>query len=164
MDLAAEGITKDLKGQPLEIGKGVVRREGTDVCLLAYGSAVNEALAAAEILSNGGVSATVIDARFCKPLDTALIRSAAKNHAVMLSIEEGAIGGFAAHVMQVRGPTAASGKCPVAYLPSFPMGAWPQQGTAEYYKPEVVSPVWMPMTLTNQKATILPPASPSSTS
>eukprot|EP00955_Chlamydomonas_euryale_P043291 352550-Chlamydomonas_euryale.AAC.10 len=100
VDLAAEGISKDLKGNPLEIGKGVVRREGKDVCLLAYGSAVNEALAAADILASGGVSATVIDARFCKPLDTKLIRSAAKNHAAMISIEEGAIGGFASHVMQ----------------------------------------------------------------
>jgi 1-deoxy-D-xylulose-5-phosphate synthase len=100
VDLAAAGISKDMKGAPIEIGKGIVRREGSDVCLLAYGSSVNEALAAAEILSKGGVSATVIDARFCKPLDTRLIRSAAKEHAAMISIEEGAIGGFAAHVMQ----------------------------------------------------------------
>jgi len=55
---------------PLQIGKGVVRRQGRDVCLLAYGSSVNEAMAAAEALQLDGVSATVIDARFCKPLDT----------------------------------------------------------------------------------------------
>lgn len=54
----------------MQIGKGVVRRQGTDVCLLAYGSSVNEAMAAAEALQLDGVSATVIDARFCKPLDT----------------------------------------------------------------------------------------------
>lgn len=53
-----------------QVGKGVVRRQGKDVCLLAYGSSVNEALAAAEMLENDGVSCTVIDARFCKPLDT----------------------------------------------------------------------------------------------
>eukprot|EP00798_Chlamydomonas_sp_ICE-L_P027726 gene27726-7372_t len=100
LDLAEHGITKDLKGTPLEIGKGIVRRSGRDVCLLAYGSSVNEALAAAEILEKDGVSATVIDARFCKPLDTVLIRQAAKEHGVMISIEEGAIGGFASHVMQ----------------------------------------------------------------
>jgi 1-deoxy-D-xylulose-5-phosphate synthase len=76
-----------------------VRRQGKDVCLLAYGSSVNDALAAAELLSKSGVSATVIDARFCKPLDTTLIRQAAKDHPVMISIEEGAIGGFASHVM-----------------------------------------------------------------
>ncbi|GIL85067.1 hypothetical protein Vretimale_9936 [Volvox reticuliferus] len=100
LDLSQFGITKDLKGTPLEIGKGVVRRAGKDVCLLAYGSSANEALAAAEMLERDGVSATVIDARFCKPLDTALIRTAAKEHPVMISIEEGSIGGFAAHVMQ----------------------------------------------------------------
>nr|ACT21080.1 1-deoxy-D-xylulose 5-phosphate synthase [Dunaliella salina] len=99
VDLEAAGI-KDMKGTPLEIGKGVVRRQGTDVCLLAYGSSVNEAMAAAEALQLDGVSATVIDARFCKPLDTDLIRKAAQEHPVMVSIEEGAIGGFAAHVMQ----------------------------------------------------------------
>ncbi len=100
VDLAAHGITKDLKGVPLEIGKGVVRREGKDACLLAYGSSVNEALVAAEMLQKNGVTCTVIDARFCKPLDTALIRRAAKEHPVMISIEEGSIGGFAAHVLQ----------------------------------------------------------------
>lgn len=100
LDLAAHNITKDLKGQPLEVGKGLVRRQGKDVCLLAYGSSVNEAMAAAEMLEKDGVSTTVIDARFCKPLDTTLIRRAAKEHPVMISIEEGSIGGFAAHVMQ----------------------------------------------------------------
>ena len=54
----------------MQIGKGLVRREGKDVCLLAYGSSVNEALMAAELLEKSGVSTTVIDARFCKPLDT----------------------------------------------------------------------------------------------
>ncbi|GAX80743.1 hypothetical protein CEUSTIGMA_g8178.t1 [Chlamydomonas eustigma] len=100
VDLAAHGISKDLKGTPLEIGKGLVRREGSDACLLAYGSSVNEALAAAEMLEKSGVSTTVIDARFCKPLDTELIRRAAKEHPIMISIEEGSIGGFASHVMQ----------------------------------------------------------------
>lgn len=100
VDLAAEGIGKDLKGTPLEIGKGLVRRQGKDVALLAYGSSVNDALAAAELLQRSGVSATVVDARFCKPLDTALIRRLAKEHPAMISVEEGSIGGFAAHVMQ----------------------------------------------------------------
>jgi deoxyxylulose-5-phosphate synthase len=84
----------------LQIGKGIVRRQGKDVALLAYGSSVNDALAAAELLQRSGVSATVVDARFCKPLDTNLIRRLAKEHPAMISIEEGAIGGFAAHVMQ----------------------------------------------------------------
>ncbi|WIA11070.1 hypothetical protein OEZ85_011221 [Tetradesmus obliquus] len=100
VDLAAEGIGKDLKGTALEVGRGIVRRQGKDVCLLAYGSSVNEALVAAELLSRAGVSATVVDARFCKPLDTDLVRRCAREHAAMISIEEGSIGGFAAHVMQ----------------------------------------------------------------
>ncbi|KAJ9523642.1 1-deoxy-D-xylulose 5-phosphate synthase [Haematococcus lacustris] len=100
LDLSLHGIAKDLKGTPLEVGKGLVRRQGTDACLLAYGSSVNEALAAAEMLERQGVSCTVVDARFCKPLDSQLIRRCAKEHPVMISIEEGAIGGFAAHVMQ----------------------------------------------------------------
>lgn len=68
--------------------------------MVAYGSSVNEALVAADLLAQKGVTTTVIDARFCKPLDTALIRRAAKEHGVMITIEEGSIGGFAAHVMQ----------------------------------------------------------------
>ncbi|MEW5306890.1 MAG: hypothetical protein WDW36_009327 [Sanguina aurantia] len=96
----AELVNMDFKGTPLEVGKGVVRRSGTDVALLAYGSSVNEALAAAEMLAASGVQATVVDARFCKPLDTALIRRLAKEHPVLISIEEGSIGGFASHVMQ----------------------------------------------------------------
>ncbi|KAG2494393.1 hypothetical protein HYH03_007446 [Edaphochlamys debaryana] len=100
LDLSQYGITKDLKGTPLEVGKGVVRRQGTDVCLLAYGSSCNEALAAAEMLERDGVSCTVVDARFCKPLDTKLIRQCAREHPVMITVEEGSIGGFAAHVMQ----------------------------------------------------------------
>jgi pyruvate/2-oxoacid:ferredoxin oxidoreductase alpha subunit len=87
----------------LQIGKGVVRRQGKDVCLLAYGSMVNEALVAADLLARSGVSATVVDARFCKPLDTQLIRQCVKEHPAMVSVEEGSIGGFAAHVMQVGG-------------------------------------------------------------
>jgi 1-deoxy-D-xylulose-5-phosphate synthase len=100
IDLAAEGISADFKGRPLEVGKGVVRREGTDVAIVAYGSSVNDALVAAELLARSGVSATVVDARFCKPLDTDLLRRCAREHAAMVTVEEGSIGGFAAHVMQ----------------------------------------------------------------
>lgn len=58
----------------MELGKAIVRREGTDAALVGYGSSVNECLAAAELLQNEGVSVTVVDARFCKPLDTAMVR------------------------------------------------------------------------------------------
>lgn len=83
-----------------QVGKALVRRQGKDVALLAYGSSVVDALAAADLLQRSGVSATVVDARFCKPLDTELIRRLAKEHPALISIEEGSIGGFAAHVMQ----------------------------------------------------------------
>ncbi|KAL6772036.1 DXS1 [Auxenochlorella protothecoides x Auxenochlorella symbiontica] len=100
VDLAAAGVSDDLKGQPMEVGRGVVRRGGADVALLGYGTCVNACLAAADLLAAQGVSATVVDARFCKPLDTALVRRMAAEHPVMITVEEGSIGGFAAHVMQ----------------------------------------------------------------
>jgi 1-deoxy-D-xylulose-5-phosphate synthase len=100
VDLAAEGITADLKGTPMEIGKGRVRKSGKDVAIVGYGSSVVECMAAAEMLEKAGVSATVVDARFCKPLDTMLMRQLAKEHPAMITVEEGSIGGFAAHVMQ----------------------------------------------------------------
>eukprot|EP01026_Neomeris_dumetosa_P020216 TRINITY_DN1814_c0_g1_i3.p1 TRINITY_DN1814_c0_g1~~TRINITY_DN1814_c0_g1_i3.p1 ORF type:complete len:772 (-),score=125.55 TRINITY_DN1814_c0_g1_i3:413-2728(-) len=100
VDLDAEGIGPDMKGTPLEVGKGVVRRGGTDICLLGYGSMVNSCIEAAEALSKQGVSATVVDARFCKPLDTVLIRQLAKEHQAIITVEEGSVGGFGSHVLQ----------------------------------------------------------------
>ena len=70
------------------------------VCLLGYGTAVNNCLAAAALLRDCGVSATVADPRFCKPLDVQLIRALAKEHGVLVIVEEGSIGGFASHVLQ----------------------------------------------------------------
>jgi 1-deoxy-D-xylulose-5-phosphate synthase len=80
-----------------QIGKGVVRREGTDVALLGYGTMVNDCLAAAEVLAQQKISATVMDMRFCKPLDTDLVKQAVKNHAVVITVEENSIGGFGSH-------------------------------------------------------------------
>lgn len=99
VDLAAEGIGHDLKGIPLEVGKGVVRESGTDVALVGYGSAVNECMRAARTLSEMGISCTVVDARFCKPLDGPLLKQVAVEHPVMITVEEGAIGGFGSHVL-----------------------------------------------------------------
>ncbi|KAL3157268.1 1-deoxy-D-xylulose-5-phosphate synthase, chloroplastic [Trebouxia sp. C0009 RCD-2024] len=99
LDLRAEGIDpKTLKGTPMEIGKGVVRRGGKDVALLGYGSTLVQCLEAATMLQKAGVSATVADMRFCKPLDTGLIRQLAKEHSVLITVEEGSIGGFFSHV------------------------------------------------------------------
>lgn len=97
VDLQAEGIV-NFKGTPMEIGKGVIRREGSDIALVGYGTMVQTCLVAAETLAKSGIEATVMDARFCKPLDEGLLRQLATNHSVMVTVEEGAIGGFAAHV------------------------------------------------------------------
>nr|QCQ28844.1 1-deoxy-D-xylulose 5-phosphate synthase [Salvia pomifera] len=88
------------KGKPLEIGKGRILIEGERVALLGYGSAVQSCLAAAALVETRGLRLTVADARFCKPLDHALIRSLAKSHEVLITVEEGSIGGFGSHVAQ----------------------------------------------------------------
>ncbi|KAG6432198.1 hypothetical protein SASPL_103772 [Salvia splendens] len=88
------------KGKPLEIGKGRILIEGERVALLGYGSAVQSCIAAAALVETRGLQLTVADARFCKPLDHALIRSLAKSHEVLITVEEGSIGGFGSHVAQ----------------------------------------------------------------
>jgi 1-deoxy-D-xylulose-5-phosphate synthase len=96
-----EGVGVDMpeRGQALEIGKGRIMREGTSVALLSYGGRLQECLRAAEDLATHGLSATVADARFAKPLDTDLVRRLAREHEVLVTIEEGSIGGFATQVM-----------------------------------------------------------------
>lgn len=91
------------KGTPLEIGKGRILREGTRVAILGYGTLVQNCLAAAQLLQVVGVSATVVDARFCKPLDGNLIRELVQEHEVLLTVEEGSIGGFGSHVSHFLG-------------------------------------------------------------
>jgi 1-deoxy-D-xylulose-5-phosphate synthase len=76
-----------------------VLREGSKVAILSFGARLPECLKAADKLSAYGLSATVADARFAKPLDTALVRRLAANHEVLITIEEGAVGGFGAHVL-----------------------------------------------------------------
>ncbi|MGH6932002.1 MAG: transketolase C-terminal domain-containing protein, partial [Dongiaceae bacterium] len=93
------GVPVPLDGVPLEIGKGRVLREGTKVAILNLGARLQECLKAADELQARGLSTTVADARFAKPLDTALVRRLANEHEVLITIEEGAIGGFSAHVM-----------------------------------------------------------------
>ncbi|MEI9929353.1 MAG: 1-deoxy-D-xylulose-5-phosphate synthase [Rhizomicrobium sp.] len=94
------GIERPLEGKPLEIGKGRILREGSSIAILSYGTRLQEAIAAADKLAGYGLSATVADARFAKPLDTDLINRLAREHEVLITIEEGAIGGFAAQVLQ----------------------------------------------------------------
>ena len=84
----------------LEIGKGRIMREGTSIAILSLGAHLKESLEAADELQAHGLSCTVADARFAKPLDEDMIRRLAREHEVLITIEEGAVGGFAAHVLQ----------------------------------------------------------------
>ncbi|WP_371397496.1 1-deoxy-D-xylulose-5-phosphate synthase [Fretibacter rubidus] len=86
-------------GQVLEIGKGRIIREGSRIALLSYGTRLGECITAAEQLETLGLSTTVADARFAKPLDSALIKRLADEHEVLITIEEGAVGGFGAMVL-----------------------------------------------------------------
>ncbi|NVP56313.1 1-deoxy-D-xylulose-5-phosphate synthase [Mycoplana rhizolycopersici] len=97
-----EGVGVDLpvRGEVLAIGKGRVVKQGSKVALLSFGTRLSECLLAAEDLDAAGLSTTVADARFAKPLDHDLIRQLARHHEVLITIEEGAVGGFASHVLQ----------------------------------------------------------------
>jgi 1-deoxy-D-xylulose-5-phosphate synthase len=93
------GVPRPEIGAPLEIGKGRVVREGNSVAILNFGARLPECLKAADKLAAYGLSTTVADARFAKPLDTSLVRRLARDHEVLVTIEEGAIGGFGTHVL-----------------------------------------------------------------
>jgi 1-deoxy-D-xylulose-5-phosphate synthase len=93
------GVALPEAGIALDIGKGRVLREGADAAILSYGTMLGSALAAADLLAERGISVTVADARFAKPIDDALVRDLVSNHDVLLTVEEGSIGGFAAQVV-----------------------------------------------------------------
>jgi 1-deoxy-D-xylulose-5-phosphate synthase len=96
-----EGVGVELPeaGSPLEIGRGRILREGATVAILSYGGRLAEALKAAELLEARGISTTVADARFAKPLDTALLGRLAREHQTLITVEEGSIGGFGSFVL-----------------------------------------------------------------
>ena len=98
-----EGVGCDMpaRGVPLEIGRGRVIREGGRVAILSFGTRLAEVLKAAEALAQRGIAPTVIDARFAKPLDRDLILNAARHHEALITVEEGAVGGFGSHVAQL---------------------------------------------------------------
>jgi 1-deoxy-D-xylulose-5-phosphate synthase len=104
-----DGVGVDMPefGVPLEIGKGRILREGSSVALLSYGTRLQECFKAADMLAAQGLSATVADARFAKPLDSDLVLRLAREHEVLITIEEGAIGGFGAHVLQALAQNGA---------------------------------------------------------
>jgi 1-deoxy-D-xylulose-5-phosphate synthase len=95
------GVEMPERGQPLEIGKGRVVKEGTKIALLSFGARLGECLKAAEELEARGLSTTVADARFAKPLDRDLILRLARDHEALITIEEGSVGGFGSHVLQL---------------------------------------------------------------
>ena len=93
------GIVMPKQGEILEIGKGRILKEGSDVAILSFGAHLGEVVTAIDYMESVGVSVTLADARFAKPLDTALIRQLAKNHKALITIEQGAQGGFGAMVL-----------------------------------------------------------------
>ena len=94
------GVPMPEEGIPLEIGKGRILREGTKVALLSYGARLGECLKAADELAAFGLSTTVADARFAKPLDVDMLLRLAREHEVLVTIEEGSIGGFGSFALQ----------------------------------------------------------------
>jgi 1-deoxy-D-xylulose-5-phosphate synthase len=94
------GAAVPARGTPLELGRGRVLREGTKIAVLSYGTRLAEAMKAAEDLAALGLSTTVADARFAKPLDTKLVERLAREHEVLVTIEEGSVGGFGSLVAQ----------------------------------------------------------------
>jgi 1-deoxy-D-xylulose-5-phosphate synthase len=98
-----EGVGVDLpeRGEVLEIGKGRLIQKGARVALLSFGTRLAEVQKAAEALSARGITPTIADARFAKPLDRALILDLVENHEALITIEEGAVGGFGSHVAQL---------------------------------------------------------------
>lgn len=94
------GVPMPDEGKPLEIGKGRILREGSKIALLSFGARLGECFKAADELAGYGLSTTVADARFAKPLDVDMVTRLAREHEVLITIEEGAIGGFGSYVLQ----------------------------------------------------------------
>ncbi len=120
-----EGVGMDLPalGTPLEIGRGRIIREGGDIAILSYGARLQDALQAAELLEGqDGLRVTVADARFAKPIDQDLVRRLSREHRLLVSVEEGAVGGFATavmHALVAQGPNAALGRFVPLTLPDL---------------------------------------------
>jgi 1-deoxy-D-xylulose-5-phosphate synthase len=94
------GVALPKRGEVLPLGKGRILREGSTVALLSFGARLAEVLKAADQLAGFGLSATVADARFAKPLDEDLVRQLARHHDMLITVEEGSVGGFGSHVLQ----------------------------------------------------------------
>jgi 1-deoxy-D-xylulose-5-phosphate synthase len=101
------GVPLPSEGNPLEIGRGRILREGDKIALLCYGARLGECLKAADELAGFGLPTTVADARFAKPLDTGLVLRLAREHEVVIAIEEGSIGGFGSYVLHTLAENGA---------------------------------------------------------
>jgi 1-deoxy-D-xylulose-5-phosphate synthase len=101
------GVPMPEEGHALEIGKGRILREGHKVALFSYGARLGECLKAADELAALGLSTTVADARFAKPLDVDLLLRLAREHEVLVTIEEGSVGGFGSYVLQALSDNGA---------------------------------------------------------
>ncbi len=116
------GLEMPERGKPLEIGKGRIVREGTKVAILSYGTRLTDSLKAADELGARGLSTTVADARFAKPLDQDLIRRLSAEHEVLITVEEGSIGGFGSQTLQflaMEGLLESGAKVRPMCLPDF---------------------------------------------
>jgi 1-deoxy-D-xylulose-5-phosphate synthase len=114
------GVPLPERAQPLEIGRGRIIREGAKVAILSYGSRLADSLKAAEKLDELGFSTTAADARFAKPIDNKLVQKLAREHEILISVEEGAIGGFATavfHSLHNHSPSRMAAKFYPMYLP-----------------------------------------------
>ncbi len=107
-----EGVGVKIKEQPeiWKIGKGKIIREGSKICILSLGTRLQDSILASEILASYGLSTTVADARFAKPIDQLLITQLARDHEVFITVEEGSIGGFSAQVMSFLAKSGALDK------------------------------------------------------
>jgi 1-deoxy-D-xylulose-5-phosphate synthase len=124
--IAGDGLSPD---EALPLGKGRVLREGRDACVVAYGLCVSEALRAAEALQADGISLHVVDARFAKPLDGALLEDCARRFDVMLTAEDGVVtGGFGAGVLE---RLADAGLVPAHFARLGVPDEWVEHGTPE---------------------------------
>ncbi len=130
-----QGLDLPARGEVLEIGKGRVVKEGTQIAILSYGARLAEALKAAENLDKQGLSTSVADARFAKPLDEALIDALAQNHSLLVLLEEGSMGGFNSFVLDYlnrKGHLSAGLNCLTICLPdSYIQQASPEEMLAE---------------------------------
>lgn len=113
------GVELPESGDVLEIGKGRIIREGSDVAILSFGARLSECLEASDMLKEQGITTTVADARFAKPLDEDLIRTLVKNHKTLITIEEGSIGGFGSFVLEflAREDLLSAAKIKTMHLP-----------------------------------------------